>query len=111
MTLIDAITALVLIGIFLFGFSGAFFPAYDAWNRAMTKYRTANTIYFIAESLMNECIKPDRNIEAWEKTVAAAKELESYEISELKQGDILRALKLIFIVSGEQLEIIGLCTP
>ena len=109
MTFIDAITALIILGVFLFGFSGAFLPAHDAWNRAMIDYRTAQTINFIAESFKDECAKPDRNIENWKKTVSAAKELEGHGINELKQGNVLQALKLTCIISGERLEIIGLC--
>jgi len=77
----------------------------------MAEYRTAKTIHFIAESFRRECQKEGGNINAWKKYVAAAKELESYEIIELWQGDILRALKLVGIFYGEQVEIIGVCTP
>ena len=108
MTLIDVITALILLSVFLFGFSGAFFPVYEMWNRAMAEYRNARTIHFITESFKNECAKTDRNIENWKKNVIVAKELENYEVKELKQGDVLRALKLTFFISGERLEIIGL---
>ena len=111
MTFIDAITALLILSFFLFGFSDAFLPAYKAWHAAMAEYRTAQTIHFVAGSFRNECAKPDRNIENWKKATAAAKELESCEISEIVQGDVLRALKAVCIISGERLEIIGLCTP
>jgi hypothetical protein len=111
MTFIDLITALVLFGFFILGFSQAFLPAYTAWDTAMAEYRTAKTIFFVAESFRRECEKPGGNIENWKKQVSAAKELKNYEITELWQGDILRALKLVSIISGERVEIIGLCTP
>ena len=111
MTFIDAITALLLLSFFLFGFSDAFMPAYKAWDSAAAEYRTARTIHFAAQSFRNECAKPDRNIENWKKATAAAKELESFEISEIRQGSILRALKAVCVISGERVEIIGVCTP
>ena len=111
MSLIDAITALVLIGIFLFGFSQVFLPVYNAWNRAADEHSTAQAINFIAESFRNECAKPDRNIENWKKIAASAKELESYEITELIKGNTLLALKLTCFISGERYEILGLCAP
>ncbi|MCL2139947.1 MAG: hypothetical protein FWH41_10525 [Treponema sp.] len=111
MTFIDVITSLVLISVFLFGFSQVFLPVFSAWNRAAIKYSTVKTINFIAESFRNECIKPDRNIENWEKMAGSAKEMESYAITEIIQDEVLRALKLTCIIAGESLEIIGLCTP
>ena len=111
MTFIDAISALLILSFFLFGFADAFLPAYRAWNRAMTEYRTAKTIHFIAESFRDECAKNDRNIENWEKIIAPARELESWEVIELWQGDKLRALKAVCVISGERLEIIGVCAP
>ena len=111
MTYIDLVTAVVLLGFFYFGFSQAFLPAYIAWETSMAEYRTAKTIHFITESFRRECEKEDRNIEAWKKQIAGAKELESYEITELWQGDILLALKLVSIISGERVEVIGVCTP
>jgi len=111
MTFIETITALIIISFFLFGFSQAFFPAYDAWNRAMRTYQAAKTTDFIAKSFKTECVKPDRNIESWKKAVSTAKELEHYEIIEYRQDGVLRALKAICVISGETIEIIGLCTP
>ena len=109
MTFIDAIAAVVIMSVFLAGFSQGFLPVYKAWEDAMAEYRTAKTIHFVAESFRRECEKPDRNIENWEKMAAAsAKELESYEISELKESGVLRALKITCFISGERLEIIGL---
>ena len=111
MTLIDVITALVILTFFFFGFSQAFLPAYNAWTIAAKEYGTAKTIYFVSESFKQECAKPDRNMENWEKAVSVAKELESYQITELMKDDVLFALKLICTISGENLEIIGVCTP
>jgi len=111
MTFIETITALVIMSFFLLGFSQAFMPAYLAWGRAMETYKTARTIDFVAKSFRSECAKQDRNIERWEKTVSTAKELEHYEFIEYRQEGILRALKVSCIISGEYVEIIGLCTP
>ena len=111
MTYIDAITALFLFGFFLAGFSQAFLPSCNAWNMAAKEYSIAHTIQFIAESFRNECSKPYPDIESWKKNISGAKGLESYEITELRQNDELRVLKLKFIIAGEHLEIIGLCKP
>ena len=111
MSYTNLLCALIVMGFFLSGLSQAFLPAYTAWAAATAEYQSARTIYFIAESFRRECEKTNRNIENWEKQVASAKELESHEITELWQGEILRALKLVCIVSGERVEIIGLCTP
>jgi len=111
MTFIDAVVAIIIVTVFLSGFSGAFLPAYNAWNNATAEYNAARTIHFIAQSFRDECGKPDRNMDRWKKAVSTAKELESYEISELRKGDELYALKAVCFVSGERLEIIGLCAP
>ena len=111
MSFIDVISAIVIISFFISGFSGAFLPAYNAWGRAMAEYRSAKTMQFIAESFRNECAKPDRNIENWIKALGPAKELESCEITEIRQGDVLVALKACCLISGGSLEIIGACVP
>ena len=111
MTYIDAIIALLLIGFFLFGFSQAFLPAYNAWNVAAAEYTIAHTIHFVAESFRRECAKPYPDMQKWKKNVSSAKELESYEITELLQNDELWALRLKIIVAGDCLEIIGLHVP
>jgi Tfp pilus assembly protein PilV len=111
MTLIETLIALIIIGFFLFGFSQVFLPSYYAWGRAMNTYQTAHTIDFIAKSFKIECAKKDRNMENWKRTVSTAKELEHYEITEYWQDGVLRALKASCIISGEVIEIIGLCTP
>ena len=111
MTFIDAVVAILIISVFLFGFSDAFLPVYKAWDKATAEYNTAKTIQFVAQSFRNECEKPDRNIDRWKKAISTAREVESYEITELRKGDELYALKAVCFVSGERLEIIGLCTP
>jgi len=111
MTLIELFTALVLLGVFLSGFSQIFLPACNSWNLAAEEYNTARTIQFVAESFRKECAKPERNMESWGKIVSIAKELESYEITELRQGEEIRALKALCVISGERVEIIGLCCP
>jgi hypothetical protein len=111
MTFIDVLTALVIITFFLFGFSQAFLPVYYAWGRALEDYKTANSIQFVSESFKNECARSGRNIKNWENSVAVTKELESYDIEEIRQGGTLRALRLTCIISGEHIEVIGLCTP
>lgn len=111
MTYINLITALVILGFFLSGFSQAILPAYTAWSTAMEEYRASKTIHFIAESFRLECEKADSDMENWKSRIATAKELESYEITELWQNSILRALKLESIISGELVEIIGVFTP
>jgi hypothetical protein len=111
MTFAEVIAALLILSFFFVFFSQVFFPAYASCNSAMFDLKTAKTIHFIAESFRNECIKPDRNIDNWKKAVSAARELEDCEITEIKQGEILRAMKAICIISGERIEIIGLCTP
>ena len=109
MTFIEAITAFILLVLFFFGFSQAFLPTYSTWIKAQTEYSLALTINFIAESFRNECARPDRNMENWKDAVTCAKELEYYEITELFQGEELRALRLFCIISSIRLEIIGLC--
>lgn len=111
MTFIEILIALIITGFFLVGFSQAFLPAFHAWDNAMKTYQTAHTIDFIARSFKAECAKPDRDMERWKRAVLTAKELEHYEITEYWQGDMLRALKALCIISGEPIEIIGLCTP
>ena len=111
MTFVDVITALAVMCIFLIGFSQIFLPAYTAWGKARAEYDSAKTIHFVAESFRKECARQDRNIDRWKKTVAVAKELEACEIAEIRQEDVVYALKAICLISGERLEIIGLCAP
>ena len=111
MNLIEAIVALVILGFFIFGFSQIFLPAFNEWSRAASEYYAAHTIQFIADSFRKECAKPYPNIENWKKSVSAAKELESCEITELKKDDKLYALKAKCLIAGEYIEILGLCKP
>jgi type II secretory pathway pseudopilin PulG len=111
MTLIDVIVAMLILSVFFAGFSQIFLPAYNAWNIAVSEYNTAHTLQFLAESFRKECAKPVFNTENWNKIAATAKELESFEISELWREGQLVALKAVCIVAGEHLEIVGLCIP
>ena len=110
MTFIDAISATFVLVVFLGGFSPALLPAWRAWEKAEAEYRTGRTIHFIAESFKSECAKPDRDIDNWKKTTSAARELESLEIIEMREGEELRAIKARCVIGGEYIEIIGLCT-
>jgi len=111
MTLIDVICAVAILSLFFFGFSQVFLPVHKAWNNAISDYRTVKTINFVAESFKNECTKRNRNMENWERQVLTAKELESIEISEIRKDMALCALKLICVISGIRIEVIGVCTP
>jgi len=111
MTFVDVITAMIIVVAFLMGFSQVILPACRAWENAAAEYRTGQTIHFIAESFRSECAKPERDMERWKKTAAATKELESYNLIEMRQEDVLRAIKAECVISGEYIEIIGLCTP
>ena len=111
MNFINLITAFVILGVFLFGFSQILLPAYRHWETAFDKYKTAKTIYFVSESFKNECAKTNRNLENWGSIVSSAKELESYTISELRKDDKLYALRAIFIIAGEHIEVLGGVSP
>ena len=111
MTFIDTITAVVILVVFLTGVSPAILPAWRAWEKAKADYRTGQTIRFVAESFKDECAKPGRNMENWKIMAGAARELESLEIIEMKEGEELRAIKAKCVIGGEYIEIIGLCTP
>jgi len=111
MTFIDTITAVVILVVFLSGISQSFLPAWRAWERAETEYRTAHTLRFISETFKSECARPDRNLENWKKKIDAARELESLEIIEMREGEVLRAIKARLFIGGEYIEIIGLCSP
>jgi hypothetical protein len=111
MTFVEVLAAMIIFTLFMTGFSQACRPLYLAGESARAEYKTAHALFFIAESFKQECAKPDRDIERWKKTAAAVKELQSCEITELWQGEILRALKAACVVSGEYIEIIGVCTP
>jgi len=109
MTLTDVLSALLILVLFFAGFSQIFLPAYTSWQNAMLDLRTAESIEFVARSFKNECAKPNSNMENWKNAVSAVKELEDYQITELKKDGIVKALKAVFIISGERVEVIGLC--
>jgi hypothetical protein len=111
MNLINIVTALVILSLFLVGFSQICLPAFNEWRRAASEYYAAHTIKFIADSFRKECAKSHRNMEKWKKNVSVAKELESCKITELKSGDRLYALKAVCVIAGERIEILGLCKP
>jgi hypothetical protein len=77
----------------------------------LEEYKTVHTIQFIAESFKKECAKTARNIKNWEQIIKVAKELDDYDINEIWQSGVLRALRLTCVISGERVEVIGLCTP
>ncbi|MCL2243643.1 MAG: hypothetical protein FWC03_04155 [Treponema sp.] len=110
MTFIELICALIIFGFFISGFSQVFLPVYKTWERAVKTYQTAKDIKFIKESYKIECAKHDRNIDRWRKNVSTVKEPDNFEVYEYWQNDLLRALKLTFYISGEKIEIIGLCS-
>ena len=111
MTFVDTITATAIIVVFLTGVSPAFILARNAWEKAETEYRTGQTLRFIAESFKSECAKPDRDMENWKKTIAAAREVEILEITAMREGEELRAIRASCVIRGEYIEIIGLCKP
>jgi len=111
MNLINIVIALIVLSLFLLGFSQIVLPAFNSWRKAASEYYAAHTIQFIADSFRKECAKPYRNMEKWRETVSVAKELESCEIIELKREDELYALKAMCIIAGEYIEILGLCKP
>jgi len=111
MNLINVVTALVILCLFLLGFSQILLPVFIGWRKAASEYYAAHTIQFIADSFRKECAKPNRNMEKWKETVSVAKELEYCEITELKKGNKLYALKAACIIAGERVEILGLCKP
>ena len=109
--MIEVFVALVILGFFMFGFSQIFLPAFNEWSRTSSDYYSAHTIRFIADSFRKECAKPYPDMENWKKSVSSAKELKSCEITELRKGDKLYALKAACFIAGEHIEILGLCKP
>jgi hypothetical protein len=110
MTFTDCMVALIISSLFLTGFSQAAVPAHSAWRQAYRDYRTARDIEFVAGSFRRECAGDDRNIERWKRTVAAVPELEIRDITEYKEGPLLRALRLTCVIAGQPVEVIGVCT-
>ena len=111
MNFINLTIAIIIMSIFLSGFSQIIMPAQRHWETVFNKYKTAKTIYFVSESFKKECAKPDRNLDKWKELVSSAKELESYTISELRKNEEIWALKAIFIVSGINIEVLGVISP
>ena len=111
MNIINLLTSIIIISVFLLSFSQILLPAQKHLEAAFEKYKTAKTIYFIYKSFENECAKPNRNLDNWGKLVSSAKELESYTISELLKDDEIWALKGMFIISGENIEVLGVVSP
>ena len=111
MNFTNLISALIVISIFLFGFSQIMLPAYNLWENSISGYRTTKAIHFLSESFKNECEKSNRNMENWSRSISSVKELDSYIISELWKEEELWALKAIFVISGEQIEVLGSIKP
>jgi len=111
MNLIEVVTALVILSLFLLGFSQIFLPVFTEWGKAASEYYAAHTIQFVADSFRKECAKPNRNIDKWKESVRIAGELESCEIIEIKKKDEIYALKAACVIAGERIEILGLCKP
>jgi hypothetical protein len=111
MTFTDLIVAIVIMGLFFSGFSRAAYPLIKAVDSSIGEYRAARSMAFVAASFRNECGQKDRNIERWKTTVSSVNELESYTIEEIWDGTTLRALRAHCVVSGQKVEIIGLCEP
>jgi len=111
MTYIEIITAIVILGFFLSGFSQVYLPMYNVREKVLAEYRTIEAIRIIDESFRKECNKTDRDMEDWKKNITTIKELDDLEIIELKENEITRALMAKCNVSGEHIEIIGLCAP
>lgn len=111
MTFTNLITGVIIFSLFFAGFSQVLVPVINTWGSAVSEYRVSRSIEFVVSSFTQECMKPNRDLEAWKKNMSIVNELQSCEILELRQGGILRALKADCIIAGEQIEIIGLCTP
>jgi hypothetical protein len=111
MTLTDVIAGIVIFLLFISGFSQAALPALKAWNRLSLEYQHIRSVSFVSDSFRKECGKTGRDLGKWKHDISAVRFLETVEITELWQGDILRALKLNCVIGGEQFESIGLCAP
>ncbi|MCL2878833.1 MAG: hypothetical protein FWF29_01190 [Treponema sp.] len=111
MNFIDVIVSIALLGLFFSGISAQLIPMYNCWERIMDEYRTINSIQFISQSFRNECRKQNPDIIKWESAAGSIRELTDYRITELRQNGILIALKLDCVISGSDIEIMGLCMP
>jgi hypothetical protein len=111
MTFTDVLAALLVMGLFLAGFTQTAEPVLSAWQEASREYRTARSIEFVAQSFRNELAKDDWDLGRWQKAVSAVKELEKYGFTEYQYKGYIRAVRLSCVISGEPLEIIGHCGP
>ena len=109
MTFTDVIVSVVILGLFLSGFSQTFLPVYKARERIIREYKNVNAIRFISESFTVECGKTKPDIENWKRMAGSINELESLRVTEIMRDDLLYALKAVCVVSGENIEIIGVC--
>ncbi|GHU16121.1 hypothetical protein FACS1894163_04880 [Spirochaetia bacterium] len=111
MTLTDLIAGTTIFLLFISGVSQAALPLLNTWNRLSFEYQNIRSISFVAESFRKECKKPARNMDKWKQDISIVRGLDSMEITEIRQGEILRALKLSCLIGGDQFESIGVCTP
>ena len=110
MTYIETIAAVLILILFIFGFSQILFPLYNTWESASEKYRTVCAVQFIADSFRNECLKTNCSFEDWKLAIKSVRELENCELNEYWQDNTLQAVKAVCIVQGERIEIMGVCT-
>jgi hypothetical protein len=111
MTFTDLIAGTVIFLLFIAGFSQAALPLLKTWNGLSFTYQHVRSVSFVESSFRKECEKPKRDIEKWKHDISAVRGLESAEITEIRQGDIVRALRLDCVIAGEYFQSIGLCTP
>jgi len=111
MTFTETIVSLIIIGLFAAGVSQIIMPIYKTQNKIINEYRTINAIDFICQSFKQECLKSNRDINKWKIMAGSINELENCAVTELRQSGILRALKLTCVISGENIEVLGVCTP
>ena len=111
MTLIEILIAILITGLFLIGFSQAVLPLYNNWNMIISENKTINSVLFIVNSFKNECLKPDYNMETWKNAIAHVIDPQNCKIIELKQNEIVRALKAVCIINGYSFEVIGAVNP
>jgi len=109
MTYIETLSAIIILSLFFAGFSQVFLPAYSSWDNAVQELSEAKSIEFAAQSFRNECAKPDRNIDIWKKAVLPASGLGDLQVTEIAKDGKVIALRAVFTVSGERIEVIGLC--
>ena len=111
MNLTDVLVSVVILALFFTGFIPLCIHAMKSWDSLMKEFKTVNTIRLVSDSFKSECAKPKHDMEEWKKMMGSLGELQNYKITEIVQGNILRALKLDCVIAGENIEIMGLCTP